>query len=251
MDKQFLVEGHSIPYSGHYFNPRTSQEENGPGSTRCSCGVESPILPSTYARREWGIQHKKEILSTGGAVESPGPIPVPKYQPASASTITKKCRMSSTVCEQVLDPTFDKSNHVTCPECHRTLHIREDSNLYPTHYQHISPTRDHEISKTRLRPIPGLFYIGAGSAWKSDREPVNPGRHQVWRLTYNKRSYQVWRESEDRMWSISPDDDAAFVDKTILACGWPLNDLRGIVVDWGVGGSVYEDYNFKPPRDRW
>lgn len=31
------------------------------GSTRCSCGIESPVLPSDNARRKWHRDHKDTI----------------------------------------------------------------------------------------------------------------------------------------------------------------------------------------------
>lgn len=31
------------------------------GKTRCSCGVESPVLPSANARRRWHANHKDEV----------------------------------------------------------------------------------------------------------------------------------------------------------------------------------------------
>lgn len=161
--------------------------------------------------------------------------------------------MSGKLCEESLDPAFDKpSQHVNCPNCYRIFHIRDDSNLYPTHYIRVSPTRDDEIAKTKIKRIPGLFYTGLGRGWKA-HEPIDdpwarPAKWQVHRLTYNNRSYQLWRDAKDHMWTISPDDDAAFCDKTMLACAGTFDEARGIVVDWGAGGSVYEDYNYNPPR---
>lgn len=252
MPQQFLVQGHTIPLDGKTLNPITRLYDNSPGPTRCSCGLESPSLPSTYARRNWGVAHKKEMVANGARLRS-GAIP-PQRAP-SPYTVTRKCLQSGQLCADSLDPTFDNSaRHVSCPSCLRTLHIRDNSTLYPTHYLRLSPTRDDEIAKTRIKPIPGLFVTGLGRGWKAtspiDQPWARPARWQVHRLTYNRRSYQLWRDGKDHMWTISPDDDAAFVDKTMLACAGTFDEARGIVVDWGAGGSVYEDYRYDPPRDR-
>lgn len=52
------LAGHTLPnegaiYDGVYIVSR--------GSTRCSCGVESPPLPSDNARRKWHRDHKDTI----------------------------------------------------------------------------------------------------------------------------------------------------------------------------------------------
>lgn len=227
--KQFRVLGHTILNDGRTFDPESRAYVNGPGPVRCSCGAESSMLPSTYARREWGRAHKKEMVASGAEV-----VPsTPSYYPMT-NEITKRCAMSAKVAPETRDPGFDKHHvHVTCPECHRSLYIRGETRLYPTHYIRVSPKRADEVAKTRLNPIPGLYVLGVGSSNHFHRR----GKHQVWKLTYRDRAYLIWRVGKDYMWTVSSYNPFA---ETYLAVTDELEKARGIVVDWGEGGSIYE-----------
>jgi hypothetical protein len=61
------LAGHALPYEGRiadrlaYWGSR-----GGEGATRCSCGEESPVLPSTSARQRWHREHKDAIRAKAG-----------------------------------------------------------------------------------------------------------------------------------------------------------------------------------------
>lgn len=56
------LAGHELPNEGRiYWNGIYIVRE---GQTRCSCGVESPTLPSANARRRWHANHKDEVRGT-------------------------------------------------------------------------------------------------------------------------------------------------------------------------------------------
>lgn len=55
-----VLKGHVLPREGKLYDPY-SFGRNGEGNTKCSCGVESPVLPSTRARQQWHRDHKDEV----------------------------------------------------------------------------------------------------------------------------------------------------------------------------------------------
>lgn len=56
-------EGRVFRIGERYYASLGSGERNGPGSARCSCGAESPSLPTTAARQRWHRQHKADVLA--------------------------------------------------------------------------------------------------------------------------------------------------------------------------------------------
>jgi hypothetical protein len=69
MAKQLRVPGHTLPWEGRvsdytaYWGVR-----GGSGRTHCSCGEQSPELPSTAARQRWHREHKEAFLAEQEAV---------------------------------------------------------------------------------------------------------------------------------------------------------------------------------------
>ena len=62
---QTLLKGHSLRFEGQalYGGPNMGcpTGKNGRGQGRCSCGEWSPVLGSSYQRKQWHRQHKDEI----------------------------------------------------------------------------------------------------------------------------------------------------------------------------------------------
>jgi hypothetical protein len=58
------LAGHTLPNEGRLpgWPPST---QNGTGKARCSCGSESPELPSTTQRQAWFRDHKDDIRAGG------------------------------------------------------------------------------------------------------------------------------------------------------------------------------------------
>lgn len=56
------IRGHALLHEGRtkvgYFHL-----DNGFGPASCECGVESPDLTSTAARKRWHKEHKAEVLA--------------------------------------------------------------------------------------------------------------------------------------------------------------------------------------------
>jgi hypothetical protein len=62
--KNSRLSGHSLPREGRvHLGSTIIGDGNGQGRTRCSCGEESPMLPSTRMRRAWHRLHKDEVRS--------------------------------------------------------------------------------------------------------------------------------------------------------------------------------------------
>ena len=59
-----VLVGHMLKREGRVFNPTNSYGSNGSGSTACSCGQWSGVLPSTRARQQWHREHKAEVRKT-------------------------------------------------------------------------------------------------------------------------------------------------------------------------------------------
>lgn len=55
------LAGHGLPHEGRVWNGLTRQFGNYAGTTSCSCGLISPFLASTSARRKWHREHKDKI----------------------------------------------------------------------------------------------------------------------------------------------------------------------------------------------
>lgn len=70
MPKQIIVPGHHLPFEGKTKAQWMYRSGVASGSTKCSCGVESPVLPTIAARQRWHREHKLDVLATAGA--SPG-----------------------------------------------------------------------------------------------------------------------------------------------------------------------------------
>ena len=71
--KNTRLAGHSLPLEGRVqMGGRLLGNGNGTGRARCSCGEESPLLPSTRARRAWHRDHKNDIRSARGLATSGG-----------------------------------------------------------------------------------------------------------------------------------------------------------------------------------
>lgn len=66
--KSNRLAGHELPYEGRAFSPQRNYWV-AVGPARCSCGEESPELPSDNARRRWHREHKDKIRAemTGAA----------------------------------------------------------------------------------------------------------------------------------------------------------------------------------------
>lgn len=61
------LAGHSLPLEGRVqLGGRLIGNGSGEGRAACSCGTESPLLPSTRARRKWHHDHKNDIRSEMG-----------------------------------------------------------------------------------------------------------------------------------------------------------------------------------------
>jgi hypothetical protein len=54
------IPGHTLPDEGRIW--RFGRPDNGPGTTRCSCGAQSPELQSTAQRKQWHRDHKTAVL---------------------------------------------------------------------------------------------------------------------------------------------------------------------------------------------
>jgi hypothetical protein len=52
------LAGHTLPNEGRVFGYQLGCMV---GSARCSCGEESPSLPSANARKKWHREHKDKI----------------------------------------------------------------------------------------------------------------------------------------------------------------------------------------------
>lgn len=55
------LAGHELRHEGRVWNGVTREYGNGSGVTACTCGVESPYLPSTNARKRWHREHKDAV----------------------------------------------------------------------------------------------------------------------------------------------------------------------------------------------
>jgi hypothetical protein len=53
--------GHELRWEGRLDNYVYARNRNGEGSTRCTCGALSPVLPSTAARKRWHREHKDAV----------------------------------------------------------------------------------------------------------------------------------------------------------------------------------------------
>ncbi len=62
------LAGHTLPFKGRvHLGTTIIGDGNGQGRTKCSCGDDSPMLPSTAARKKWHRDHKNDIRSGLGA----------------------------------------------------------------------------------------------------------------------------------------------------------------------------------------
>jgi hypothetical protein len=59
------LAGHELPNEGRIF-PTGSFYSVPKGSTRCSCGEESPVLSSVNARKRWHREHKDAVRAAAG-----------------------------------------------------------------------------------------------------------------------------------------------------------------------------------------
>lgn len=68
------VAGHTLPLKGRVqLGGRLIGNGNGEGRAVCSCGEESPLMPSTRMRKMWHRVHKREVLArTTGSHPSAG-----------------------------------------------------------------------------------------------------------------------------------------------------------------------------------
>ncbi len=71
------LSGHVLPYDGRLqvAGRLADGDANASGRTVCSCGEESPLLPSTNARRQWHRDHKDRIRAEMAAANRPAPRP--------------------------------------------------------------------------------------------------------------------------------------------------------------------------------
>lgn len=61
------LAGHALPREGRVqLGGVIIGDGSGEGRAVCSCGAESPLLPSTRARRKWHRDHKNDISSERG-----------------------------------------------------------------------------------------------------------------------------------------------------------------------------------------
>lgn len=65
------LAGHELPHEGkatHKTRPNFAPSQTGKqeGHTYCSCGEQSPELPSDNARKKWHRNHKNDIRSAAG-----------------------------------------------------------------------------------------------------------------------------------------------------------------------------------------
>lgn len=58
--KDTRLSGHGLLYEGRTRGWYRS-ETMGPGPAICSCGAESPPLPTTAERKRWHAQHKDAV----------------------------------------------------------------------------------------------------------------------------------------------------------------------------------------------
>lgn len=58
MPKQLIVKGHTLRFEG-----RMPYGASTVGSSYCSCGEKSPVLPSARARQRWHREHKGRVLA--------------------------------------------------------------------------------------------------------------------------------------------------------------------------------------------
>jgi hypothetical protein len=63
--KPSRLAGHTLPHEGRLTSDYHAPG-NGPGVATCSCGEQSPVLPSTNARKAWHREHKQQ---TGSGVD--------------------------------------------------------------------------------------------------------------------------------------------------------------------------------------
>lgn len=73
MAKQVIVPGHTLPFEGKTKAQWMYSSRVASGVTKCSCGEQSPMLPTTAARRRWHLTHKLEVLAARSAI--PGSRP--------------------------------------------------------------------------------------------------------------------------------------------------------------------------------
>lgn len=61
------LPGHTLPCEGRVqLGGHIIGDGSGEGRARCSCGKDSPLLPSTRARKQWHRDHKNDIHSEIG-----------------------------------------------------------------------------------------------------------------------------------------------------------------------------------------
>lgn len=67
MKRSTRLAGHGLPHEGRVWDGLTRQFGNYAGETHCSCGLVSPFLPTTAARKRWHGEHKDAIRATTAA----------------------------------------------------------------------------------------------------------------------------------------------------------------------------------------
>jgi hypothetical protein len=61
------LAGHTLPCEGRVqLGGHIIGDGSGEGRACCSCGRESPLLPSTRARKQWHRDHKNDVRSELG-----------------------------------------------------------------------------------------------------------------------------------------------------------------------------------------